>query len=261
MALSHLLVPAVLMSFTACAYQTATFTPDGYHQERYDYDVRYANRAQREIMPAGWVLDNYSRTESGLEPKSGEFYETTFRFDTDKDGGFDAAETVPTFELRFMHRQTGSSVWLRTVPAMAYETKRTVYALGRYADGVATAGYERAQFGEEVAPDARKFAVQILQMRQAELAGKPALALTVEVANLAELKKTLQATRTRVKFVLQRTDNTRGIPTRDYEYETVLVAGYASRPATFLANLPDFDKFLGQIVVKGRSGYRELPLG
>jgi hypothetical protein len=242
---------------TACAYRNATFGADGFHELRYEYDVRYADPANRQIMPADWRLDNYATTESGLEPKSDAFYETTFKFDTDKNGGYDAAETVPTFELRFEHTKTKAVTWLRTIPALTYETSRSVYSLGRYTDGIATAGYERAQFSDEATP-ARKYAVQILQMREAKLASIPALALTIEVADLAALKRSPQAPRTRVKLVLMRTGNTRPIPARDYEYETIFIAGYASRPDAFEAQLRDFDRFLGQIVFRGHSGYSEL---
>lgn len=257
MGLRHALIALALVMGTACAYRNATFGADGFHELRYEYNVRYADPANQLIMPADWRLDNYARTESGLEPKSDDFYETTFQFDTDRNGGYDAAEKVPTFELRFEHIKTKAVTWLRTVPALKYETSRSVYGLGSYADGIAKAGYERAQFPEEVTPD-RKYAVQILQMREAKLASNPALALTVEVADLAALKRSPQAPRTRVKLVLMRTGNSRQIPARDYEYETVFIAGYASRPEAFEAQLPDFDRLLRQIVFRGRSGYNEL---
>ena len=257
----RLLAAAVLLTATACAHRGGTFAPDGFHHSRYEYGVRYADPAELRVMSEDWRLDNYERTEDGLEPKESDFYRTFLEFDTNRDGGYDAAENVPTFELRFKHVKTDAVVWLRTIPAPEYETSKSVYGLARYADGIAVAGYELAQFGEKIEPDARKFAVQILQTRPAVLARRPALSLTMEVASLAELKRSALAKRERVKLVIVRTGNTSRIPATDYEYETVLVAGYASRPETFTENLADFERLLSQVILHARSGYKELPLG
>lgn len=247
-----------LLLATACGFQSGTFSPEGFHQSRYDYSVRYADSGGR-LMPEGWRLDNFVRTDSGWSPKSNGFYKSTFEFDTDKDERVDAVDTVPSFDLRFEHMRTGSFVWLRTIPAPNYESRTALYVLSRdYMAGISGAGYELAQFGFQ-AGTAKQFAVQLIETRPSRLAKLEALTVTIEVASMSELKQSAQAQRKRVKLVLVRAGLTHRLPATDAEFPTVLVAGYAARPDIFIQNVRDFDAFLGRIVLYDRSGYVELP--
>lgn len=242
----------------ACGMQSGTFGQQGFHHSRYAYDVRYADPSARRVMPAGWRLDNYRQTSSGLSAKSSGYYQSTFEFDTNRDDRPDAVDTIPTFDLRFEHARTGGVVWLRTIPAPSYESNSALYMLSRdYLAGVSNAGAELARFGLHGSDGKRHFVVQVLETRTAQLAGLEALAVTIEIARLDELKSSAQAARKRVKLVLVRAGLSHRVPASDAEFPAVLVAGYASQPEFFAQRLPDFYAFLERIVLEDRAGYRE----
>ncbi|HMJ11804.1 MAG TPA: hypothetical protein VK524_10350, partial [Polyangiaceae bacterium] len=112
-------------------------------------------------------------------------------------------------------------------------------------------------FGHQGGRGEKHFVVQVLETRTAQLAGFTALAMTLEVANLSELRSSNQAKRRRAKVVLIRAGLAHRVPASDSEFPAVLVAGYANRPEFFQQHLPEFHAFLERIVLDERSGYRE----
>lgn len=247
-----------LLLAPACGLQSGTFGPQGFHHSRYDYAVRYADASTRRMMPAGWRLDNYRQTSSGLVAKNAGFYKSSFEFDTNRDDRPDSVDTVPTFDLRFDHERTGAVVWLRTIPAPSYDNSQALYMLSRdYLAGVSAVGVELAQFGLPGTTGEKQFVVQVLETRRAQLAAREALAMTLEVANLSELKSSTKAQRKRVRLVLARAGLTHRTPAGDAEFPTVLVAGYANQPEFFQQQLSEFHAFLERIVLEERAGYRE----
>ena len=247
-----------LLLVGGCGLQSGTFGPQGFHHSRYDYDVRYADTGARRMMPPGWHLDNYRQTASGVVAKSSGFYKSSFEFDTNRDDRPDAVDTVPTFDLRFEHAPTGGIVWLRTIPAPSYESDRALYLLSRdYLAGASAAGFELAQFGAQDNSGEKQFVVQTLETRSAQLAECEALAVTIEIASLSELRSSASAKRRRVKLVLVRAGLSHRMPASDAEFPTVLVAGYANQPEVFQQHLAEFHGFLERVVLQERSGYRE----
>jgi hypothetical protein len=241
----------------SCGLQSGTFGPQGFHHSRYDYEVRYADASAQRIMPAGWRLDNYRQTASGLAAKNTGFYKTSFEFDINRDERPDTIDAVPTFDLRFEHKQTGGVVWLRTIPAPTYDGTQALYMLSRdYLAGVSLVGYELAQFGQQGTGE-KHFVVQVLETRPAQLAALESLAVTIEVANLTELKASASAKRKRVKLVLVRAGLNHRVPATDADFPTVLVAGYANQPEFFQQHLAEFHAFLERVVLDERAGYRE----
>jgi hypothetical protein len=103
-------------------------------------------------------------------------------------------------------------------------------------------------------------AAVIVEQGPAIMAGRPAYAATLDVANVDQLKLDPGARTQRIQLVLMRAPNDEKIvrdeqdPRKTLTYPVVVLAGYSNMPADFQTGLNDFHEFLRRLTVGAKSG-------
>jgi hypothetical protein len=134
-----------------------------------------------------------------------------------------------------------------------------------YIDEIAGATYETVQRGgrspweskPQIVVEHRHAAV-VLDEGPAVVAGQPAYAATIEVANIDEVRVAPGARTSRIQLVLLRAPHDeiyepiRNEPMR--HYPVVLLAGYSNMPADFAKGLEDFHGLLRKMAIGGKTG-------
>jgi hypothetical protein len=239
------------------------FEAAGY-KSGYGYEIPYERGTQR-LLPAEWMLDNFERAQDGgWAPKTSDRYVTTYKFHDDDR----SATTIegPTYALRYEHRVHAGVIWLRDVPTETKLRSKDLHVLMQtYIDEIAGATYETVQQGSTsqwtLKPQIvveHRHAVAVLEEGPAVVAGQPAYAATIEVANVDELHVALQARTSRVQLVLLRAPQDEVYePTRSgtatHHYPVVLLAGYSNIPADFAKGLEDFHGLLRKMAIGGKT--------
>lgn len=235
----------------------AKFTADGYHYTRHEYLVRYSNPAEKSFLGPYWRLDSHHFVDGKLVFKTGGAYRGTTYVDWDGDGKMESRKTR-FFGLKFRHRETAATIWVSTwdVPKRERRTLLDVY-LGNYVESLS--GTEYRPFASAVSMSAvaeKKFATTVSDRQEIVVAGKKALAATITVANLDQLRMNPDHIYSKIRIVLLRTRGTVGGAYDDglvfgtYRGYVLMAIGYASAPEFFERGLPDFDTFLSQIEIK-----------
>ncbi len=253
--LLSLLCPALACGPTAAG----AITPDGYEHKKYEY--RVAALSNGELMPEGWLLDNFYReANQPLKPKNGEAYVAVYDLDLEGDGEYETSRQELAYDLRFKHREHDGVIFVRTVPiSNDLKDKKLSVLIDRYVDQIAGAGYEVVTLGAHTKVVVEKrYAAAVVDKRPATLAGNEAYVVTADIANLDRLKVDPEARSERVQVVLLHTDFRyevgRHSPT-PVQFPVVMYVGYANQPDEFNAGLPEFHEFLARISVAGRHGF------
>jgi hypothetical protein len=92
----------------------------------------------------------------------------------------------------------------------------------------------------------------------ANVANREAIAFTIDIANVEQLKLDPKARVRRSKVVIVRSGVMYHGP-GGHPYPLLLVAALSDQPEYFDKHIADFDRFLGQIVIDGKRGYQEFP--
>lgn len=236
-----------------------SFTPQGMHQEPYGYDVAYQDATSKAFLPEAWRLDNFYKNSWSPQPiakETGE-YVTEFGFDTDDDGKVNATQQQLAYDLRFENRLTAGVIWLRSVPLSQYDDKKDLRVLMRnWVNNAAGAAVDFWKVGDHIVVSTANFATKQLDEVPAKLAGLDTFASTFDVANVDQLRMSPDARQRRVKLVMVRSGLARKVGKVDFP--VLLVAGVSDIPEYFDQSVVDFDKFLNQIAVGGKHGYRQL---
>lgn len=256
-----ILLAAGLAGFSVFACRppvSGTFSPAGY--EHTDYHYRVKADGEGKLLPTAWKLDNYySSKKSGLEPKDASGYVTTYNLDTDGDGKYESSEKEFVYDLRYEHLEHDGVIFLRTFPISGdLEKKKLDVLMDRYIEQIAGAGYE------VVSPEAstellveKRYAAAVVERTTGKLAGLDAAVVTLDIANLDQIKVDPNARKQRVQLVLLHTN---------FSYETkrgrfsskfpvLMLAGYANQPKDFSEGLVDFQGLLSRIEIGGASGF------
>jgi hypothetical protein len=247
-----------LAVWASCAHRAGSFNPTSFHQDRYGYDVRYQDPATLQVLGSDWRLDNYNAVGNMLRPKTDGPYVTTFEFDTDGDGVMNTTETLPTYDLRFENMRTASVIWLRCLPyppAEAAKDLRTL--LLEYVEASVGAGYEAARIGKMGPVAGQRFALQVINVQPARLAGQEAMAALLDVASLDPAQQQMPGARKRVKLVLVRPSFVHDLSYWKVQFPVLIVAGFAAQPELFDQNVMDLQTLLNQVVLAGYMGYAE----
>lgn len=242
-----------------------TFPAVGYTSQ-YGYEIPYERGAQP-LLPIDWTLDNFEQTrDGGWERKTSDRYVTKYAFDDD-DGRSEASFEEPTYAVRYEHRVHAGVIWLRDIPIKRKLRSKDLHVLMQtYIDEIAGATYETVQRGSTSPWESKpqivvehRHAAEILEEGPAVVAGQPAYAATIEVANIDEVRVAPRARTLRVQLVLLRApqdeiyEPTRGDgPKRDYP--VVLLAGYSNMPVDFAKGLEDFHGLLRKLAIGGKTG-------
>jgi hypothetical protein len=225
----------------------------GYSNEKYSLTVKPTPDLQ--ILPSDWRLDNLYGPDH--KPKVTAEYMTTYEFDVDGDGKYETKKDDYAFELRFENVKNSGIIWLRMVPISDTDSQKLPRVLIRdYIEAIAQTGYEVSVISGNVRISAQKrFATETLSETEGTLAGAPAHAFTLNVANVDQVQLEKAARSNRVKLVLARPPVEYHLsPPKNAAFPMALVAGYANHPDDFAAGLPVFDDFLARIGVRGVAG-------
>jgi hypothetical protein len=252
-------VLATCVATTACKpAASGSFTADAFEQTRYHFKVL----APGATLGQSWLLDNfYTLPQTGrLQPKRADFYLTKFELDVNGDGKFDTENEELTYDLRYTHKQRASVLWLRTFPLPRNSEETELRVLMRqYVDEIAGAGYEAVRLSPERSVVAeRRYAAEIVEQSEAQLAGMPAYVATIDVANVDQIKLTPSNRHTRVQVVIAHTHFGYEVFPRygdKVTFPVLMMAGYSNLPEDFEKDIDAFHKFLGEIDVDGHRGF------
>ncbi|HEX2687890.1 MAG TPA: hypothetical protein VHN14_14785 [Kofleriaceae bacterium] len=258
---------AVALGSAGCVASRGSFETTGYRSD-YGYDVAYVP-GTRSLLPGAWGLDNFRLDRGGQwVHKDNGRYRARFAFDHDGDGVADDELTTYTYALRYEHRVRAGVIWLREIPISAKLRHKELRVLMQdYVDQIAGATYETVQLGtvqplsrtrpQQVVVEQRE-AAEIVEDGPASVAGLPAWAATIELANIDQIKLVPGARGQRIQLVFLRAPKDEVFEDvarkRKLAAPVLLVAGYSNYPADFASELRDFHDFLGRLRVDGRSG-------
>jgi hypothetical protein len=232
----------------------------------YGYEIPYERGTQR-LLPADWTLVNFEQTwDGGWARKTSNRDLTTYELDDDGDRAGSFAEWF-RYAVRYEHRVHAGVIWLRDIPIQTRLRNKDLHVLMQtYIDEIAGATYETVQRGStsawapkpQIVVEHRQ-AAAILEEGPAVVAGQPAYAATIDVANIDEVHVAPRARTSRVQLVLLRAPQDEvyepgnvGQPTR--RYPVILLAGYSNMPADFAKGLEDFHGLLRKLAIGGKSG-------
>lgn len=243
-----------------------TFEAAGYIST-YGYEIPYEHGAQR-LLPVDWTLVNFDPTrDGGWVRKTSDRNVTKYKFDDD-DGR--SAVTIEgfTYALRYEHRVHAGAIWLRDVPIETRLRSKDLRVLMQtYIDEIAGATYETVQSGSTSPWESKpqivvehRHAAEVLEEGPAVVAGQPAYAATIEVANIDAVHVAPRARTSRVQLVLLRAPEDElyepvwsSDPTRR-RLPVVLLAGYSNMPMDFAKGLEDFHGLLRRVAIAGKTG-------
>jgi hypothetical protein len=243
-----------------------TFEAAGY-TSTYGYQIPYEPGTQR-LLPVEWTLVNFDRTrDGGWDRKTSDRYLTHYEFDDD-DGRPGTTTFVGfTYAVRYEHRVHAGAIWLREIPIETRLRRKDLRVLMQtYIDEIAGATYETVQRGSSSAWDTKpqivvehRHAAEVLEEGPAVLAGQPAYAATIEVANIDEVHVAPRARTSRVQIVLLRVPGDEvyeptTVHERTHRYPVVLLAAYSNMPPDFAKGLADFHGLLRRMAIAGKTG-------
>jgi hypothetical protein len=225
--------------------------------EQHAYLVSYDEAAKQQIMGDEWILDNYRRGEatagspSTLSRKEAPEYMALYAFDLDDDGKYEDKEKLPAYDLLFKHRKTNAQMWVSTIP-LSRETseKELRVLLDNYVDAMSGSGAVVFKLGKELGIDEKRYSARVVEKSPVKLSGKEALAATIEVANIDQLKLSPDARREKARIVLVRPDFRilrERMGQAPVPFRVLMVVGYSNGPEDFDAQYSEFKRFLGKI--------------
>jgi hypothetical protein len=213
-------------------------------------------------MSQDWKIDNYYEKEGKLTVKDSDDYVIEYELDEEGDGEFETKVKEHRYDLKFDHLVHDGSLFVRTIPISTdLRQKKLSVLMDRYVEGIAKAGYEVVQFapGKTIMLE-RRYAAAVVDKAPATLAGLDALVVTLDVANLDQVKVDPNARAERVRLVFAHTNfryqKRSGAPDKPpVEFPVVLMIGYGNQPDEFEAGLPEFQHFLERIEIDAVRGF------
>lgn len=260
-------VAAVLLGLSALGCRPpapGSFSPAGYEHTVYHYRVKAG--ADGKLLPSAWKIDNYyTSKKSGLEPKEASGYVTTYDLDADGDGKYETSAKEFVYDLRYEHLEHDGVIFLRTFPISGdLQRKKLDVLMDRYIEQIAGAGYEvvSPESSSELLVE-KRYAAAVVERTTGWLAGLDASVVTLDIANLDQIKVDPNARKQRVQLVLLHTNFSykRNERRETSTFPVIMLVGYANQPNDFAAGLADFQGLLGRIEIAGASGFsiREAP--
>jgi hypothetical protein len=174
-----------------------------------------------------------------------------YSFDLDDDGKYEDKEKLPAYDLLFKNRKTNAQIWVSTIP-LSRETaeKELRVLLDNYIDAMSGSGAVVSNLGKGLNVNEKRFSARLIDKTPVKLSGKDALAATIEVANIDQLKLSPDARREKARIVLVRPDF-RVLRERSMQdpvpFRVLMIVGYSNGPEDFDAQYAEFKRFLGKI--------------
>lgn len=171
-----------------------------------------------------------------------EEYFGKFSFDTDGDGKTDTDRKLPERDLYFKHRKRSSAIWLQSLPLSGEMAEKELRVLAQHYVEAASGGTS-IRLGSAV--NERRYSTRILETRETQVAGQPALEFTFEMANVDQLELSKDSRARIVRVVMMRP----GFDLRvdDADYRILLVVAHAAMPDDFNHTLADFASLIGRV--------------
>jgi hypothetical protein len=211
------------------------------------------------LMPKGWKLDNFYGSPTPHEAKATDAYMATYQLDGDGNGVYELSLERFLYELRFVNLHDDGVVWLRVVPVSADLAEMALPVLvDAYADSMSGGHFDAAWVDREHAVAREKRYASMLTSSQAcRLGGVDCQLATIELADVDQVKLSPSKRYRKLQVLVARAPLELSV--RHHAYPTYLVAGYSNQPGRFDAGLPEFQDFLGRIVLRGQRGLTQLP--
>lgn len=255
----NILVGSVLAlcSLTGCGSKGGTFKPTYFQSSNYPYAILYQGNGAEELAGPDWRIDNFRQVRSKLVEKGGDKYLVSRAYDLNDDGKVDVNKEEHFYDVLLEHRTKDASLWVRAVPLSVSDDRKELNVFAeRYVDSASGTGQIAVHFGSEVTVSVgKRFASRTVGVSNCRVAGKPALVVDFEVANVdqLELSESARWSRGRVAFIKPGYYYPVAVGTRVTKYPVLLLVGLSSTPSEFGALAPHFDALLGRIAlgVKG----------
>lgn len=253
-------VSSAVWTAVGCVASRGTLGPTGY-TSNYGYELPY-RPGTKTLLPPEWGVDNLRLEQATWVRKDQDRYVTEYRFDNDGDGKTDHSFKTFTYALRYEHRVDAGVVWLREIPiAPKLRNKDLRVLLQTYLDEIAGATYETVNIGTglpTVVVEHRQAPV-ILEEGPATVAGQSGYAVTIDLANVDEVRVTPHARVMRIQLVVMHAPKdevyepiNKRMPRE--VYPVIMLAGYSNLPTDFAKHLGDFHSLLRNMTVAGKSG-------
>lgn len=237
---------AAALPLVACVKEGA-FRDDAFYSPTMSYTLPYRDAASRTFVSPEWALDNFAVDRAGRPsaPKSGPDWRRDYEFELDDGRRF--TESVDLYDLRFVHVRTNARIWLRSVPVSALAAERDLQGVAAdYAEGLSGTGFFAVDAGS-IKVGAQQFATKIVKARAGTLGADPAYDVTIELANLDQLRLDPKARSALVRVVFARTKlvyQTRAFAGHKTRLPVRWMIGYVNSPADFERQQPEFEAFL-----------------
>ncbi|HZJ63365.1 MAG TPA: hypothetical protein VFD36_07545 [Kofleriaceae bacterium] len=222
------------------------------------FNVAY-QKGTRQVLPDGWIIENYYYDGHAWMPKNQDSYVTKYPLDGNGDGVVDGELSRFTYELRYEHRVHSGVIWLRSIPVSSKLRNKDLRVLMQdYVDNITGTTYEAVRLDRTRAQvvEHRQAAV-VLEEGPATVAGRPAYAATVDVADVDQIKLAPGVRARRLQVVLLRAPLDERLE-HDGKvtavYPVVVLAGYSNMPTDFPTGLVDFHDFLRRVTIDGTAG-------
>jgi hypothetical protein len=266
----------LLAALGGCATSGGTFGPNGYQQGTYRYQVAFAKPQQQVLLDGDCRLDNLRMDEAQkkLVDKSGPDYVATRTLDEDGDGSISARERheEAIYDLRFVNTRDGGVIWIKAHPMAPSEAALDLdVVLQGYADQLSGNGvYATTNVFSVEHPSTRQF-ISFVTGRDPVMVGPNlGVSATIELAETERLRLDPKHRASRLKVVLSKMLFAAERPTLAEQAAkpwpttgcggklcekrpALLVAGYYNDVAHFDAHVPDFDRFLRQVMLPAES--------
>lgn len=256
----HLLcIPLLLSGCGPTLY--AAFSDSGYKHTEYGYSVSALSKGPT-FLPSYWQIDNfYYDRRHDLVPKKGADYEVEVYVDWDKNGENDDIGEFYTYDLRFTHTRNAGVIWLRTIPISPSLRNKELRVMAQsYVESAAATYYEVVQLGGRLYYSSKEktYATKIVGRATGTVAGQEAYSVTVDVADVQQLKLSPTSRKERVLLVLIRTpfEFKDRSATGNFAIPVLMIAGYSNLVEDFDEWLSDFQQFVSRIVMNGIRGAR-----
>jgi hypothetical protein len=216
------------------------------------YRVGYASTSA-EIPGEGWRLDNFRvAVRDVIEAKTAGRFTTKLHLDPDDRGVATQDVDAPTFDLLYGHEDTAGTIWLSTAPMSRALRDRDLRVIARDLVEDAAGKIEESalisRHGDSVvATEGHEVATVRVEEARCRLGDTEAYRVDFDTVDVDQLRLDPEARRRRVRVVLVRTSYEHKFGHVTTTFRILMTIGYSNRAEDFAKQLPDFDRFLGEI--------------
>jgi hypothetical protein len=239
------------MGLVGCA-TTRPFGEAGFLGQDSAYFVSYQNEHEQQLLPSDWMLSNFDQDPNGRPTRMRT--DGIYRSNVDWLWGDGKASwvTFVTHELKFTHRASDASIWVRVLPIPASVGGKTLKVLAEsWAHGLNGTVLDYT-FSSSV--DAHRIATKLTSSKVVNVSGQPAYEVTFDLVNLDQLQLDANAPRTRVRAIFISGPLQKRLDSASHDAvggltPAVLFVGISARADIFDSQVPAFGDFCKRIKI------------